>query len=166
MKAFLTNGKTIIVLGLAFLALTLGFGAWIQAYDLHIIDEISDPDQIRAVVAAMTPEQRSAHWWMTLVLDYFYPLAYGGFFAGMALRFFGKAGPFLALPAFICIPADVVENTVQLFILSGDESLIWLKAIMTPLKLATFIPAALIALIGLGIALYRRFIRKDEAPAA
>ena len=99
------------------------------------------------------------------MLDYFYPLAYGGFFAGMALRFFGKAGPFLALPAFICIPADVVENTVQLFILSGDASLIWLKAIMTPLKLATFIPAALIALIGLGIALYRRFIRKDDATA-
>ncbi|MEL6691588.1 MAG: hypothetical protein AAFQ12_00945 [Pseudomonadota bacterium] len=166
MKAFLTNGKTIVFLGLAFLALTLGFGAWIQAYDLHIIDEISDPDQIRAVVGAMTPEQRSAHWWMTLVLDYFYPLAYGGFFAGMALRFFGKAGPLLALPAFICIPADVIENTVQLFILSGDESLIWLKAIMTPLKLATFIPAALIALVGLGIALYRRFLRKDSAPIA
>ena len=166
MRDFLTNGKTIVFLGLAFLALTLGFGAWIQAYDLNIIDEISDPDQIRAVVAAMTPEQRSAHWWMTLVLDYFYPLAYGGFFAGMALRFFGKAGPLLALPSFICIPADIIENTVQLFILAGDESLIWLKAIMTPLKLATFIPAALIALAGIGIALYRRFFRKGDAPAA
>ena len=166
MRNFLTNGKTIIFLGLAFLALTLGFGVWIQAYDLHIIDEISDPDQIRAVVAAMTPEQRSEHWWMTLVLDYFYRLADGGFFAGMALRFFGKAGPLLALPSLICIPADIIENTVQLFILSGDESLIWLKAIMTPLKLATFIPAALIALIGIGIALYRRFFRKGDAPAA
>jgi hypothetical protein len=157
MRAFLTKGSVIVATGLAFLGLTLAFGVWIEAYDLHIIDEISDPDQIRAVVAAMSDEQRSAHWWMTLVLDYFYPLAYGGFFAGMALRFFGKAGPWLALPALICIPADVIENTVQLFILAGDDSLIWLKAIMTPLKLAAFIPAALIALIGLGIAAYRRF---------
>ena len=80
--------------------------------------------------------------------------------------FLAKPGRFWRLPAFICIPADVIENTVQLFILSGDESLIWLKAIMTPLKLATFIPAAIIALVGLGIALYRRFIRKSDAPAA
>ncbi|MFN3212163.1 MAG: hypothetical protein ACE37M_03585 [Henriciella sp.] len=160
MRTYLTKGSVIVGTGLAFLALTLAFGVWIEAYDLHIIDEISDPEQIRAVVAAMSEQQRSAHWWMTLVLDYFYPLAYGGFFAGTALRFFGKAGPWLALPALICIPADVIENTVQLFILSGDDSLIWLKAIMTPLKLATFIPAAIIALIGLGIAAYRRFGRK------
>jgi len=162
MIRFLTKGTTIWTLGLATLLLTLGFGIWIQLFDLHIIDEISEPDKIRAVIAAMTPEQRSAHWWMTLVLDYAYPLAYGGFFAGMALRFFGKIGPWLAIPAFICIPADIVENTVQLFLLSGDESLIWLKAIMTPLKLATFIPAAIIALIGIGIAIYRR-VRKPEA---
>ena len=106
MRDFLTNGKTIVFLGLAFLALTLGFGAWIQAYDLRIIDEISDPDQIRAVVAAMTPEQRSAHWWMTLVLDYFYPLAYGGFFAGMALRFLAKRGRF-----WHCLPSSVSRQT-------------------------------------------------------
>ncbi len=157
MKRFLTNTKTIWALGLAFLGLTIGFGIWIYLYDLHIIDEIYDPDQIRAVVGAMTDEQRSAHWWMTLILDYAYPLAYGGFFAGMALRFFGKAGPWLAIPAFICIPADIVENTVQLFILSGDESLIWLKAIMTPIKLLTFIPAAVIALAGIVIAIAKRF---------
>ncbi len=162
MIRFLTKGTTIWTLGLSTVLLTLGFGIWIQLFDLHIIDEISEPDKIRAVIAAMTPEQRSAHWWMTLVLDYAYPLAYGGFFAGMALRFFGKVGPWLAIPAFICIPADIVENTVQLFLLSGDESLIWLKAIMTPLKLATFIPAAIIALIGIGIAIYRR-VRKPEA---
>lgn len=164
MRQFLTKSTTIWTLGIGFVLLTLGFGVWIERYDLHIIDEISDPDKIRAVIAAMTPEQRSAHWWMTLTLDYAYPLAYGGFYAGMALRFFGKLGPWLAIPALVCIPADIVENTVQLFLLSGDEGLIWLKAIMTPVKLATFIPASIIALIGIGIAIYRRF-RKPQTGA-
>lgn len=156
MRAFLSDGRTIIWTGLAFLGLTIAFGMWIQRYDLHIIDEISNVEQIRKVVAAMTPEQMSAHWWMTLTLDYFYPLAYGAFFAGVALRYFGKAGIWLALPALICVPADVIENTVQLFILSGDDSLIGVKAVMTPIKLVTFIIAALIALVGLGIGAYRR----------
>jgi len=162
MRGFLSHGQTIIWTGLAFLALTIAFGLWIQRFDLHIIDEISDPDQIRSVVAAMTPAQKSAHWWMTLSLDYFYPLAYGSFFAGIAFRYFGKNGLWLAVPALICVPADIVENTIQLFILSGDESLIWLKAIVTPIKLVTFIIGALIALAGLGLGAYRRIADLGE----
>ena len=156
MVQFLTSGRTIVWSGLSFLGLTLAFALWIQVYDLHIIDEVSDPDQIRAIVTAMTPEQRSAHWWMTLVLDYAYPIAYGIFFAGLALRYFGKAGFWLAIPTIICVPADMVENTMQLFILSGNESVLWVKAIATPIKLATFVVGAVIALVGLGIAGYRR----------
>ncbi|MCH9750602.1 MAG: hypothetical protein K0U61_00135 [Alphaproteobacteria bacterium] len=157
MRAFLADGKTIIWSGLAFVGLTIAFGIWIQRYDLHIIDEISDPDQIRAVVAAMTPEQMSAHWWMTLSLDYFYPLAYGAFFAGLALRYFGAAGLWIIVPSMIVVPADIIENTVQLFILSGDQSLIGVKVFATPIKLVSFIVAGLIALIALIYAVYRRF---------
>lgn len=157
MRAFLADGKTIIWSGLAFVGLTIAFGIWIQRYDLHIIDEISDPDQIRAVVAAMTPEQMSAHWWMTLSLDYFYPLAYGSFFAGLALRYFGAAGLWIIVPSMIVVPADIIENTVQLFILSGDQSLIGVKVFVTPIKLVSFIVAGLIALIALIYAVYRRF---------
>ena len=156
MRAFLADGKTIIWSGVAFAALTIAFGIWIQQHDLHIIDEISDPDQIRAVVAAMTPEQRAAHWWMTLCLDYFYPLAYGAFFAGLALRYFGSAGIWLMVPCMIVVPADIIENTVQLFILSGDPSLIGVKVFATPLKLVNFIVAAIIALFALIYAVYLR----------
>lgn len=143
-------------MGVTFLGLTLAFGLWIQVHDLHIIDEVSDPEKIRMIVAAMTPEQRSAHWWMTLVLDYVYPIAYGMFFAGLALRYFGKAGLWLAVPTMICVPADIVENTMQLLILAGDESAIEVKAIATPIKLVTFIVGVVITLAGLGIASYRR----------
>lgn len=157
MRRILSDGQTIIWSGVVFAGLTIAFGIWIQVYNLPtILDEISDPDQIRDVVAAMSPEQRSAHWWMTLLLDYPYPLAYGAFFAGIALRYFGPAGIWLAIPAFITIPADMIENTIQLFILSGDESLIALKTVVTPIKLVSFITAALIALLGLGFAAYRR----------
>lgn len=157
MRKVVSDGQTIIWSGLMFVGLTIAFGVWIQAYNLPtILDEISDPDQIRDVVAAMTPEQRSAHWWMTLLLDYAYPLAYGAFFAGIALRYFGAAGIWLALPALITIPADMIENTIQLFILSGDERLIALKTVVTPIKLVAFITAALIALCGLGYAAYLR----------
>ena len=162
MQSILTDGKTIVWSGLAFVALTIGFGIWIQQNDLHIIDEISDPDQIRAVVGAMTPEQMSAHWWMTLVLDYFYPLAYGTFFAGLALRYFGASGIWIAVPSIIVVPADIVENTIQLFILSGDFSLIWVKAIATPIKLVSFIVAALIALGALAFAAYQRLTGHDQ----
>lgn len=157
MRQVLSDGRSILWSGLVFAGLTIAFGIWIQTYRLPtILDEISDPEQIRSVVAAMTPAQISAHWWMTLLLDYAYPLAYGAFFAGIALRYFGPAGIWLAIPALITIPADMIENTIQLMILSGDETLITLKTIITPIKLVAFIVAALIALVGLGLAAYRR----------
>ncbi len=156
MLKFLTDGKTIIWTGVTFLVLTIAFGVWIQRFDLQILDELSDPDQIRALVAAMTSEQISAHWWMTLLLDYLYPLAYGGFFAGLALRYFNSFAPWIAIPAMVVVPADVIENTIQLLILSGDQSLLAMKAIVTPIKLVSFLVAAFIALLALAMAAYLR----------
>ena len=161
MKAFLTNGRVITFLGLSFVGLTIGFSIWIARFDLQILDRFGDPDQVRTVLAAMTDDQKSAHWWMTLLLDYLYPVAYGGFFAGVIWRFFGKFGGWLALLALAAGAADAIENTIQLFILSGAEDLIWLKGIITPIKYSTFLPAAALALIGLCIAVARR-LRKPN----
>ena len=163
MLEYLKNGRTITQSGLVFLGLTIAFAVWIQVYDLSILDEMSDPDEIRARLAAMSPAQKTSHWWMTLLLDYAYPLAYGSFFAGLSLRFFGKVGLLLAIQAFISITADMIENTLQLFILTGHLELIEIKSVVTPIKLVTFLSAALIALIALIIAAVRRFGRKREA---
>lgn len=152
---FLTRTPVIWSLGLATVALTVAFGFWIRAYDLHILDRISSADEIKAVVAAMSDVQKTSHWWMTLVLDYAYPLAYGGFFAGLALRGFGKLGVLAAIPAFICIVADIIENTAQLMILKGMESPIAIKTVMTPLKVWTFLIAAVIALVALLVLIWR-----------
>ncbi|MEM6899509.1 MAG: hypothetical protein AAF583_07055 [Pseudomonadota bacterium] len=157
MRYMLTASRSLWTLGLLYLSLTIGFGIVIYLFDLHIIDEISDPERVLAVVSGFSPDQRHAHFWMTLVLDMPYPLAYGAFYIGLALRFFGRLGPLLALPALITIPADLIENTVQLFILGGHEQLVWIKQYATPVKLAGFIPASILALVALGIAIRRSF---------
>ena len=157
MGSFLKRTPTILGALVAFFAIGAGFGIWSSQYDLQLLDEISDADNVRSLLAAMTPEQKSAHWWMTLVLDYAYPLAYGAFFVGITLRFFGGAGAWLSIPAIAASLADAVENTIQLMLLSGNESLLWLKVIMTQIKFGAFLLAALIALIGLGLGIFRRF---------
>ena len=157
MLSFLKNGRVIFAAFVIFMLIGAGFGIWSGRYDLIMLDQISDAENVRSALAAMTPEQKSAHWWMTLVLDYAYPLAYGAFFVGITLRFFGGAGAWLSIPAIAAALADVVGNTIQLMLLSGNESLLWLKVIMTQVKFGAFLLAALIALIGLGLGLFRRF---------
>ena len=163
MGSFLKRTPTIIAALVAFIAIGAGFGIWSAQYDLQLLDEISDADHVRSLLAAMTPEQKSAHWWMTLVLDYAYPLAYGALFVGITLRFFGGVGAWLSIPAIAAAVADAIENTIQLMLLSGNESLLWLKVIMTQIKFGAFLLAALIALIGLGLGLFRRFAGGKES---
>ena len=105
----------------------------------------------------MTEAQRSAHFWITVLLDTAYPLAYGGFFAAMALRFFGRYGPLAALPALATIIVDLTENTVQALALSGAADALDAKSWLTPLKFGLFFLAAAIALIALVIAVAHLF---------
>ncbi len=109
----------------------------------------------RVLIDGQTEAQRNAHFWVTVLLDTAYPLAYGGFFAAMALRFFGKAGPVLALPALATMVADLGENTVQALALAGTADLLDVKDWLTPLKFGLFALAALIALVALGLAVFR-----------
>lgn len=131
--------------------------SWITYHDLHIIDEIWDPEKVKAALAAQSPEQHKAHFWMTLILDIPYPFAYGLLFVGLALKFLGKWGRWLCIPALISIPFDTIENIVQLFILKGDMSLLAVKSFVTPIKLGSFIAALIIALVALAIAAKERF---------
>lgn len=156
MQEQLTNTKTLWALFWATLALTATFGVIMQVWQFELIDEMSDPAQIRTHVAEFNDAQKTAHIWMTATIDVAYPLAYGSFFMGMALRFFDRFGFWLALPSLLVIPVDLAEGYVQVMFLSGDDSLLHLKTILTPLKLGLFIPGSIIALIGAGIAIKRR----------
>ncbi len=44
-----------LLTGLASLGVSIGIGIWLQADNLHIIDEISDPAKIGGLVAVIKP---------------------------------------------------------------------------------------------------------------
>lgn len=151
----LTDSKILWRLFWIFLVLSLAMLAWISFHKLHIIDEIWEPAKVQAVLDAQTPEQHRAHFRMTLFFDLLYPFAYAPLFAGLALKYLKRW--WLSIPAFLCIPADTIENIAQLFILSGTSEAMAVKAIATPIKLVCFVIALILALISLGIAAKIRF---------
>ena len=142
----LTKPKTLWLLFILFIVETLLFGAVMAYWDFTIIDEMSDPDYIQRHIEEMSAAQRMAHAWMTATLDVAYPLTYGALFVGLALKAFR---PLLAAPAIAVIPTDLAEGLVQVMALTGNGDLLWLKAYLTPAKLALFILAIIIALAAL-----------------
>lgn len=140
--------------------LFLGFGALAPMVGGQFLDMVSAPAETRAVLEAMTPAERRAHFWVTVLLDTAFPLSFGLLFAGMAWRFFGKFGRFAAIPGFAVLIVDLTENTLQAITLSGAAYLLDPKEWVSPLKMNLFYLAALIALVAAGIALYRRVTRE------
>lgn len=125
-----------------------GFSVWTADVGGILLDTILSPDEARTLIAGMSAEQRGVHFWVTVLLDSAYPLAYGSFMAGMALRFFGGWGKWLSVPAFLTVIVDFSENTVQAMALK-DVDFLSAKAVLTPLKFGLFAAAALIALAAL-----------------
>ncbi|MFN3910864.1 hypothetical protein [Hyphomonas sp.] len=138
------------------IAITVLFGALAPMAGGQFLDFASDPADSRALFEAMTPAQRTAHFWITVLVDTAYPLSFGLFFAGMALRFFGKWGPLAAIPGFAVLVVDLTENTLQAITLSGAAYVLEPKAWVSPLKMNLFYLAALIAVVGLLAGIYRR----------
>ncbi|MEP1231702.1 MAG: hypothetical protein ABJG88_13600 [Litorimonas sp.] len=137
--------------------LTMAFGVTMHLWQFSIIDEMYVADDIAAHIQAMTETQKTVHAWMTGTLDVAYPFAYGAFFIGIAMRYFGRFGIFLAMPSLLCIPVDLIEGLAQIMLLTGHEDWMNVKILVTPIKLFLYIPGAFITLIGLGLALKKRF---------
>ncbi len=154
--------RTPVLWGLfaAMILIGFGFAAFSPAVGGQYLDMISDPETARGVLAGMGAGERQAHLWVTLLLDTAYPLSFGLLFAGLAWRFFGTSGRVAAIPGFAVIIADLTENMIQALALSGLADVLAAKAWVTPLKFGLFALAAGLALIALGIALYRRFFRQ------
>lgn len=146
MTNFLTKPITLWILFGLFVAETLCFGVVMAIWDFTIIDEMSDPEKIRGHIAEMSEGQRIAHAWMTATLDVAYPLTYGPLFYGLTVKAFR---PVFAIPAVAVVPTDLTEGVIQVLALTGTESVIWLKAYVTPLKLLLFGLAVLIAVLAL-----------------
>ncbi len=159
-KAFLTRRSVLWGSFIIFMLLNLGFFFWMPHVGGVILDE-SWGEGLQRIYDSMTPDQRRSHGWMTLILDMPYPLAYGVWYAGLALKAFPKLGWWIALPALLTIPIDLTENTTQVLALLGEMDILALKNIVTPLKLLFFISASLIALASLVLLIMRRVRHSD-----
>lgn len=112
-----------------------------------------------ALLARLTPWQRDVHAHATLLYDGLYPLAYGAFFAGLAVRLGGAKARWIALVMLGGMVADYAENIVQLLALSGRADWLDAKTLLTPIKFAltgTAVLATLVLAIGAMLARLRR----------
>lgn len=157
---FLTRTSVLWTLFVVFLATGAAFGFLSDAVGGKYLDTISEPVLARELLAKLTPEQAEAHFWVTVLLDTVYPLAYGGLLMGLALRFFGEYRVAAAMPAALTAIVDLTENMVQALALSGAADVLDSKEWLTTLKFGLLLVAVAIALVALGIALYRRLVRK------
>ena len=103
--------------------------------------------EARALLDRLTPWQRDVHAHATLLYDGLYPLAYGAFFAGLAVRLGGAKARWIALVMLGGMVADYAENIVQLLALSGRADWLDAKAVLTPIKFALTGTAVLATLV-------------------
>lgn len=162
MRSFLKRTPVIWALFIATILTGVGFGLFKEAVGGTFLDTIATGEHSQTLIAGLSEAQRSAHFRVTVFLDTAFPIAYGGLFAAMALRFFGKYGRIAALPAFATAIVDLTENTVQALALSGAADALDAKTWLTPLKFGLFYLAAGIALVALVIAIVHIF-RKRQA---
>ncbi len=162
MASFLTGTRTLWFLFAATLALSCSFPVATLHWQLTLLDGITSPAEARSVLEGLTPHQRMVHAWITATLDVAYPFAYGGLFAGSVLRVFTRHGRYLALPALLVIPIDLVEGAVQILALTGTADWLALKAVVTPAKMLLFVAALLLATAAWATWLYQRTAGSDR----
>ncbi|MFN3610045.1 MAG: hypothetical protein ACK4Y9_13360 [Hyphomonas sp.] len=157
---FLTRAPVLWALfGLMILA-GAGFQIFAPQVGGAYLDMVAAPADVRPLFEGLSPEQKTAHFWVTVLVDTLFPLSFGLLFAGMALRFFGRWGKLASVPAFAVIIFDLTENIVQTLALSGTADALDAKAWITPVKFGLFWLAAAIAIVAALIGLYRLATRR------
>ncbi|MFN7054971.1 hypothetical protein [Hyphomonas sp.] len=137
----------------------VGFQAFNPAVGGQYLDTLDDPAVLRETLAGMSEAQKTAHFRVTVLIDTVFPLSFGLLFAGLGWRFFGKWGPLAAVPGFAVLVVDLTENMIQALALSGAADVLDAKAWVTPLKMGLFYLAALIALVAVGVAVWRMVLK-------
>lgn len=146
-RALLIKTNTLWLLFVSTLLLFFTFRIVASHWGFAFIDSISSPEELRALIDAMSAEQKYSHAWATSTLDVAFPISAGLLFAGVALRFFPKYGVYLAIPGLFAIPTDLIEGVIQVLALTNTVDLLDLKAIVTPLKACLLLSGLLIAII-------------------
>lgn len=149
----------------AFVILTAIFAAVQPMVGGTYLDGVVAFDPALSLVGSLSDGQKATHIWMSALADTVYPFAYGLFFAGLAIRYLGKRGTVLAIPALAVIPFDLAENLTHIGALAGSVEALGLKPFLTSMKFGLFFLAAVIALVAICAAIWGR-IRRLRQPAA
>ena len=157
---FLASTKIIIASFAIMMIIGAGFSFTPGLVGGELLDMQMNALDANTRLSEMSSWHRSNHIWITLLLDTLYPLAYGGFLAGIAARFAKPWRKIAVIPAFVTIVVDFAENIVQVAALAGSENILVLKNIITPIKFGGFLFAAILALILLLIALAKWTLKK------
>lgn len=131
-------------------------------WDFQVIDELFRSHEILASVAELDETQKRVHILVTATLDVAYPFAYGIFQSGMAYRYLGWWGKFLAPLSLLCIPVDLVEGFSQVMILSGKTQFLDVKVFVTPIKLLLYLTGLGAALVAIVVAAFARRSGQDR----
>ncbi|PHQ67285.1 MAG: hypothetical protein COB92_04865 [Robiginitomaculum sp.] len=157
---FLSSTRIIIASLIIMMVIGVVFSFMPRLVGGELLDMQMSAIDANARLSEMSSWHKSNHIFITLFLDSLYPLAYGGFLAGIAARFAKPWRKFAVIPAFATIIVDFAENLVQVVALAGSENILILKNIITPIKFGGLFFAAILALILLLIALVK-WMRKQ-----
>lgn len=146
----LSQTKAIILSFTATIFIGFGFGVFGEQAGGVLLDELMSADAARAVIAGMTEAQRSVHFWMTVLLDTAYPIAYGAFAIGLLARLGQNWRRWTIAPAVAAVIADFLENTVQALALVGSDAFLMAKDVLTPIKFYGLMLSLALA-VGLGV---------------
>ncbi|MEM0929557.1 MAG: hypothetical protein AAGI89_09720 [Pseudomonadota bacterium] len=155
MLDFISKTWVLIALFVAIMVINVSFALGLEAAGGAVLDFRMNGSDAFALLNAMTPEQKNAHFWMTVVNDTAYPIAYVGLLAGIVWRFAGGLRSVLVWPAFGAGVFDLMENTTQALALKGYESLLQFKDVLTPVKFGLAGVAVVLALLFLGVGAIR-----------
>ena len=158
LKDYMTRTSTLTFLFIVAVALVGCFTTFTPVAGGILLDSLRSATESQQLLVSMSDVQKTAHFRITLWLDMLFPLAFGGFFVGVTLKYFEQVGIWLAIPAFLVIPTDICENLIQLLALTGTEDLLQIKAILTPIKFMLVNISATIAALSLSIGIWRRFV--------
>lgn len=136
------SGFAMLAIGLLIRDSAASIGGDLLDFQMTGADAIARLQELRAV-----PDGVPTHQFITGRLDMAYPLAYGLFFASLAIRFSKSHSLWFGLPLALGVGFDVAENLTQLQGLAGDEAALGAKTILTPAKFA-------FVALGMGLALW------------
>lgn len=146
----LSQTKAIVLSFIATLFVGFGFGVFGDQVGGVLLDQIMSGDAARSLLAGMTEAQRSAHFWVTVLLDSAYPIAYGAFAIGLLARLGQNWRGWTIAPAVAAVVADFLENATQAMALVGNDAFLTAKDVLTPLKFSGLL-LSLALVVGLGI---------------